>query len=555
MDRKIGVPGARLTWYAGAWTTDAVWNPFYTALRLPHDQDRWFPPLLQFPDHATTPLGTVPVEAHYPDVEAPPHTLASSDAAIRVGRQVGNAAITASLFHGWDKTATFAAGGTATVVPTGDPALPAAPSIDIDIRPTLHRVTVVGADLAVPVWLARAPRRGAPGFTAGSSRCGSATRSRTDPGLVTTVRDTVGRVARSGIAETVALPSPLPSSSATRCNTASASTTRCPERSRAGCQHGEALAGTFLLLQLIETVIFDHDAPFLADQVEHVLGLTLRQSFRDERLTTELKLAYNPNHGDYYVWPQITYRIAENWHALFEARVIGGDPTRPSASTTVTTASRSVCSDSFEEPFCRPRRSRICDCGSRGVARVRSGTERIQDATTPADRWSAGMLVAAAFGMTYSYFERLSALDGSFLAIENGASHMHIGSVALFERGPFGTADGGVDIERIRSLMESELHRVPRYRQRLAHTPIFAQPVWVDDQHFNLAYHIRHTHLPRPGDERQLKRLAARLMSQELDRGKPLWEMWVVEGLDGRPLRDRHQGAPLHDRRRRERRS
>ena len=133
--------------------------------------------------------------------------------------------------------------------------------------------------------------------------------------------------------------------------------------------------------------------------------------------------------------------------------------------------------------------------------------------------------------MTYSHFERLSALDGSFLAIENGASHMHIGSVALFERGPFGTADGGVDIERIRSLMESELHRVPRYRQRLAHTPIFAQPVWVDDQHFNLAYHIRHTHLPRPGDERQLKRLAARLMSQELDRGKPLWEMWVVEGL------------------------
>jgi hypothetical protein len=79
--------------------------------------------------------------------------------------------------------------------------------------------------------------------------------------------------------------------------------------------------------------------------------------------------------------------------------------------------------------------------------------------------------------------------------------------------------------------MEPELHRVPRYRQRLAHTPIFAQPVWVDDQHFNLAYHIRHTHLPRPGDERQLKRLAARLMSQELDRGKPLWEMWVVEGL------------------------
>lgn len=134
--------------------------------------------------------------------------------------------------------------------------------------------------------------------------------------------------------------------------------------------------------------------------------------------------------------------------------------------------------------------------------------------------------------MTYTHFERLSALDNSFLGIEDGVSHMHIGSVAIFDKGPFGTSDGGVDIEKIRSLMESELHRVPRYRQRLRRTPVFDQPVWIDDPHFNLGYHIRHTHLPRPGDERQLKRLAARLMSQELDRGKPLWEMWVVEGLN-----------------------
>jgi diacylglycerol O-acyltransferase len=133
--------------------------------------------------------------------------------------------------------------------------------------------------------------------------------------------------------------------------------------------------------------------------------------------------------------------------------------------------------------------------------------------------------------MTYTHFERLSALDNSFLGIEDGVSHMHIGSVAIFDKGPFGTSEGGVDIEKMRALMESELHRVPRYRQRLRRTPIFDQPVWIDDPHFNLGYHIRHTHLPRPGDERQLKRLAARLMSQELDRGKPLWEMWVIEGL------------------------
>lgn len=135
--------------------------------------------------------------------------------------------------------------------------------------------------------------------------------------------------------------------------------------------------------------------------------------------------------------------------------------------------------------------------------------------------------------MRYTHFERLSALDNSFLAIENGVTHMHIGAVAIFESGPFATPDGGVDIERVRRVMAADLHRVPRYRQRLVWTPVFGQPVWVDDEHFNLAYHVRHTHLPKPGDERQLKRFAARVMSQELDRGKPLWEMWVVEGLPG----------------------
>lgn len=134
--------------------------------------------------------------------------------------------------------------------------------------------------------------------------------------------------------------------------------------------------------------------------------------------------------------------------------------------------------------------------------------------------------------MAYSHFERLSALDDSFLEIEDGASHMHIGAVAVFEPGPFATPDGGIDIDRVRALMRANLHRVPRYRQRLNWVPLFEHPVWVDDDRFNLDYHVRHTHLPKPGDERQLKRLTGRVMSQELDRSKPLWEMWVVEGLE-----------------------
>jgi WS/DGAT/MGAT family acyltransferase len=133
--------------------------------------------------------------------------------------------------------------------------------------------------------------------------------------------------------------------------------------------------------------------------------------------------------------------------------------------------------------------------------------------------------------MGYYHYERLSALDTSFLAVEDANTHMHIGAVAVFDAAPFATAGGGIDIDRIRALMEAGIHRIPRYRQRLAHLPITRHPVWVDDDRFNLAYHLRHTHLPHPGDERILKRLAGRLMSQQLDRGKPLWEMWIVEGL------------------------
>ncbi len=132
----------------------------------------------------------------------------------------------------------------------------------------------------------------------------------------------------------------------------------------------------------------------------------------------------------------------------------------------------------------------------------------------------------------YSHHERLSALDDSFLELEDVNSHMHIGAVGLFEAAPMRTSSGGIDFERIQRLMEAGLHRVPRYRQRIARVPWFDHPVWIDDDRFNLAYHLRHTHLPRPGDARQLKRLAGRIMSQQLDRGKPLWEMWVVEGLE-----------------------
>ncbi|MCK5799809.1 MAG: wax ester/triacylglycerol synthase family O-acyltransferase, partial [Deltaproteobacteria bacterium] len=132
-----------------------------------------------------------------------------------------------------------------------------------------------------------------------------------------------------------------------------------------------------------------------------------------------------------------------------------------------------------------------------------------------------------------SHYERLSALDAAFLDIETPSSHMHVGLMLLFDAGPLKNTEGGLDIKSLRTFVEARLHHVPRYRQRLAHIPLQRHPVWIDDENFNVNYHVRHTALPRPGDTRQLKRLLGRINSQKLDRDRPLWEMWFVEGIEG----------------------
>ncbi len=132
----------------------------------------------------------------------------------------------------------------------------------------------------------------------------------------------------------------------------------------------------------------------------------------------------------------------------------------------------------------------------------------------------------------YAY-DRLSALDNSFLVLEQPHAYMHVASTQVLEAGPLRKADGGIDVEAFKRLTAALLHKIPRYRQKLRYIPLENHPVWVDDDCFNIDYHIRHTSLPRPGSEEQLKRLSARIMEQHLDRSRPLWEMWVVEGLDG----------------------
>ena len=121
--------------------------------------------------------------------------------------------------------------------------------------------------------------------------------------------------------------------------------------------------------------------------------------------------------------------------------------------------------------------------------------------------------------------DRLTGLDSSFLHLERDAAHMHVAGCMVFD-GP------APDYSELVAQIVSRLHLVPRYRQRLAFVP-FGQgrPVWVDDPHFNPNFHVRHTALPAPGDDAQLKRLAGRVFSQALDRSRPLWELWLVEGL------------------------
>jgi len=129
--------------------------------------------------------------------------------------------------------------------------------------------------------------------------------------------------------------------------------------------------------------------------------------------------------------------------------------------------------------------------------------------------------------MAQAHGDRLTAVDASFLAQEGPTSHMHVGAVMIFEGPPPGYDDF---ITQIRS----RLHLVPRYRQKLAFPPFeTGRPLWIDDPSFNLEYHVRHTALPAPGSEEQLRNLAARIHSQQLDRNKPLWETWLVQGLEG----------------------
>lgn len=131
-------------------------------------------------------------------------------------------------------------------------------------------------------------------------------------------------------------------------------------------------------------------------------------------------------------------------------------------------------------------------------------------------------------------YDRLSPQDSVFLHIEDDHQPLHVGTLAYFERQPFLDADGRFDLARVRRRIESRLHLVPRFRKHIMNVPFDqGRPIWVDDADFDLADHVRLTASPSPGSEAQVKALMDRIQAQRLDRRRPLWELWFVEGVEG----------------------
>lgn len=131
-----------------------------------------------------------------------------------------------------------------------------------------------------------------------------------------------------------------------------------------------------------------------------------------------------------------------------------------------------------------------------------------------------------------THYERLSFLDNTFLVMEGPANPMHVGATLLFAPGEtLRDGNGGVDIDTFRAFIGNRLQYVPRYRQKLRWVPVERHPVWVDDEHFDLSYHVRHVALPHPGTREQMREMSGRFLSQRLDRSRPMWEVLVIEGL------------------------
>ncbi len=152
-------------------------------------------------------------------------------------------------------------------------------------------------------------------------------------------------------------------------------------------------------------------------------------------------------------------------------------------------------------------------------------------------------------------YERLTVVDASFLHIETAHEPQHVGALLYLDAGPLRDEQGRVRLDELRALVSGRLHELPRLRQKVMFVPFgTGLPIWVDDDSFDIERHVRLTAVPRPGDDAQVWELFSRMQAQPLDRDRPLWEMWFVDGCRGRSAGSGPQVPPRDGRRRRQRR-
>lgn len=325
MERKIGVPAAVGDYYFGEWTIEGVWVPFFVPYRLAGEKDRWFFPLFRIPQEIAAPEGIVLVSASYPDVDMPARTLANSEAGLKLGRRIWGLDVAIDYFHGYDKLPTFAATGEATIAPAPGGPQPVGFLADVAIRPRLKKIDVFGFDFsgaAGPVAV-----RGEAAYVRGRLFNRLVERSLAGRTAGVDLSEVVRIVSESG--QPIVLPldfsDVLVEKDAVQYGLAADYTvSETLSRSLIGTTD---LARTFVLLQLLQTVIRDHEPGLIEDEVETLLGATLRRDFWDGHLLFEAKGGVSVG-GGFFARPRVSYQPVAALTVTGELRSIGGPRNR-----------------------------------------------------------------------------------------------------------------------------------------------------------------------------------------------------------------------------------
>lgn len=338
LERKIGVPAAKVAYNGDTWTLEGVWVPFSVPYRLANERDRWFFPLLRVdPELHLSEVDVggarlddvlVNVTTSYPDIDLPARTLRNSEWGTRLSFRLFDADLSISYFRGLDKVPTFAAGGDVLFAPTPGASQPLAIDADLRIAPSAHRISVFGAD-----------------FTTVLSVFGLR-------GEIAYIQDRAfNRDIRSEIIGAGKIPESLIEAAlkALRENRPVRAPLALPEMEvqSDAVQYGigidysfsgdvsQALIRSNLLTdlivspQMIQTWIIDHQRGLIADKLETLFTATLRKTFGDGRWSCETRAGLSVGGPDFVFWPVVRHKLTEHLDVSAALRIFAGQPDRP----------------------------------------------------------------------------------------------------------------------------------------------------------------------------------------------------------------------------------